>query len=244
VELDHAADYAGYGLDSTGQERLAALGDVILEAGLNITGVRESGEIEKIHFLDSLSLLKLSAIREAGQLADVGSGGGLPGLVLALSLPGAVVTCVESVAKKCAYIEHAAAALGLANVRVCCERAEDHARSGGRDAYDVVVSRAVGPLAVVAEYSLPLVRVGGTMVAMKGLISDQERTHGLVALGILGANGMEMIRLDPFSGSRERMACVAMKLHATPSAYPRRAGIPLKRPLGQVSTERTGEARP
>jgi 16S rRNA (guanine527-N7)-methyltransferase len=244
VELTHTADYSDYGLDGAAQVRLAVLGDVIQDAGLNVTGVKDPEEIEKIHFLDSLSLLKLSVVKEAKRLVDVGSGGGLPGLLLALSLPEATVTCVESVRKKCVYIEHAAAALGLANVRVCCERAEEHARSGGRDAYDVAVSRAVGPLPVVAEYSVPLLRVGGAMVAMKGLISDQERTHGLAALGILGADGMEMIRLDPFSGARERMVCLAVKVRATPGAYPRRAGMPQKRPLGRPSTERTGEARP
>jgi 16S rRNA (guanine527-N7)-methyltransferase len=244
VDLKHSADYTEYGLDSAIQERLAVLGDVILDASLNITGVKDPGEIEKIHFLDSLSLLRLPAVREARQLADIGSGGGFPALVLALSLPGAAITAIESLAKKCTHIEHAAAALRLTNVRVCCERAEDHARSGGREVYDVVVSRAVGSLPVVAEYSLPLLRIGGVMVAMKGLVSDQEWTHGLAALGILGADSMEMIRLDPFSGSRERMACVAKKLRTTPSVYPRRAGIPQRRPLGRLSTERTGEARP
>jgi 16S rRNA (guanine527-N7)-methyltransferase len=244
LELKHSAEYTEYGLDGAAQERLGTLGDIVLGAGLNITGVRDPEEIEKIHFLDSLSLLKVPAVRQAGRLADVGSGGGFPALVLALALPDAAITALESLAKKCAHMEDAVAALGLANVRVCCQRAEDHALSGAREAYDVVVSRAVGSLPVVAEYSLPLLRVGGAMVAMKGFVSDQEWTHGLAALGILGADGMEMIRLDPFSGSREHVACVAEKVRATPSDYPRRAGIPEKRPLGRRSAERTGEARP
>ena len=96
--------------------------------------------------------------------------------------------------------------LKLDNVHVCCERAEDHARSPSRESYDVVVSRAVAALPVVAEYSLPLLHIGGTMVAMKGLISDQERTQALLALGILGADGLEVVRLDPFSGSRDRLS--------------------------------------
>jgi 16S rRNA (guanine527-N7)-methyltransferase len=235
-------DYIGYGLDTTAQERLAALGDLIMGAELNITAIKTPAEIEKSHFLDSLSLLKIPEVRTARKIADIGSGGGFPALVLALALPAVSVTAIESVGKKCEHVEKVAAALGLTNVEVCCERAEDYAGSGGRGAYDVAVSRAVAPLAVVAEYSLPLLRVGGVMAAMKGLISDQERTHALVALGILGADGMEVVRLDPFSGSRDRLVCVARKVRETPGTYPRRAGVPQKRPLGQPSTQRTREA--
>jgi 16S rRNA (guanine527-N7)-methyltransferase len=244
LDLVNTDDYAGYGIDARAQERLSLLGDLILGAELNITGIRDPGEIEKIHFLDSLSLLKLPDVRPARAIADIGSGGGLPALILALALPEAVVTAIESVAKKCDYIERAASKLGLSNVAVRCERAEDHARSGGREAYDVVVSRAVASLPVVAEYSLPLCRLGGVMIAMKGPISEQERTQALEALGILGADGMEVVGLEPFSGARDRVACVARKLRSTPSSYPRRTGIPQKRPLGQPSTEQTGEARP
>jgi 16S rRNA (guanine527-N7)-methyltransferase len=244
VNLTHTDDYKGCGLDSTAQERLAILGDLILGAELNITGITDPSEIEKIHFLDSLSLLKVPDVRLAKDIADVGSGGGFPALVLALALPTTTVTAIESVGKKCEHIRQASAALGLANVRVRCERAEDHAGSGGRESYDVVVSRAVASLPVVAEYSLPLLRVEGVMIAMTGAISDQERTQALLALGILGAEGMEIVRLEPFSESRDRLCCVARKLRSTPSAYPRRAGVPQKRPLGQPSAERTGEARP
>jgi 16S rRNA (guanine527-N7)-methyltransferase len=244
LELVHTDDYAGYGIDASVQERLGMLGDLILGAELNITGIRDPGEIEKIHFLDALSLLRLPDVPSAGAIADIGSGGGLPALVLALALPATTVTAIESVGKKCDYIKRAAAELGLANVIVRCERAEDHASTEGREAYDVVVSRAVASLPVVAEYSLPLCRLGGVMIAMKGPMSEQERTQALVAVGILGADGMEIVRLEPFSGARDRVACVARKLRSTPSCYPRRAGVPQKRPLGQLSTERTGEARP
>ena len=93
VELKHTADYSAYGLDDAAQGRLAVLGDLILDAGFNVTGIKDPEEIERIHFLDSLSLLKLAVVREAERLADVGSGGGLPGLLLALALPDATVTC-------------------------------------------------------------------------------------------------------------------------------------------------------
>jgi 16S rRNA (guanine527-N7)-methyltransferase len=198
-----------------------------------VTGVTVAEEIERIHFLDSLSLLDIVAVSTARHLADVGSGAGLPALVLALALPRTRVTAIESQHQKCAYIERAAEVLNLANITVRCLRAEEYGRSAGREAHDVVVSRALAALPVVAEYSLPLLRAGGTMVAMKGLISDQERTQALRALGILGADRLEAVRLDPFAGAQNRWVYMAQKIRATPDRFPRRSGIPAKRPLGE-----------
>jgi 16S rRNA (guanine527-N7)-methyltransferase len=233
LELTHTSIYRDYGLDAEVQRRLAALGDLILQAGFNVTGVNDPEDIECIHFLDSLSLLKIEEVSKAQRLADVGSGGGLPALVLALALPGTEITAVESQLKKCAYIERSAKTLGLENVRALCLRAEEYGRSAGRAAHDVVVSRAVAALPVVAEYSLPLLRVGGLMVAMKGSVSDQERTQAATALGILGADRLDAVQLDPFEGSQNRWAYVAEKVRATPGEFPRRPGVPAKRPLGE-----------
>jgi 16S rRNA (guanine527-N7)-methyltransferase len=244
LDLIHKSEYLSFELDGEAQARLSVLGDLIIGADLNVTAVRTPEDIETLHFLDSLSLLKLPGFRHAEDLADVGSGGGLPALVIAIAMPRAAVTAIESVRKKCDHIERCAGTLGLSNLRVCCERAEEHGRSERRGSYHLVVTRAVAALPVVAEYSLPLLCTGGRMVAMKGPISDQERTHALAALGILGADGMETVRLDPFPGCRDRLAYVATKHRETPSLYPRRAGVPQKRPLGRLNTERTGEARP
>lgn len=244
MNLTYTQAYSTYGLDEAAQTRLAALGDAITGAEINITGIRDPSEIERVHFLDSLSLLKLPEVCSARSLADVGSGGGLPALVLAIAIPDATITAIESVRKKCEHIERTAASLGLTNLVVYCERAEDRARSGGSAAYDVVVSRAVASLPVIAEYSLPLLKTGGAMVAMKGPISDQECNQALDALGILGADAMETVRLDPFAESRDRLAYVARKTRMTPSGYPRRAGVPQKRPLGQPNAERRREALP
>ena len=145
------------------------------------------------------------------------------------------MTAIESVKKKCEYIERTAAALGLKNVRVICARAEEHGMHEGRAAYDVAVSRAVAQLPVLAEYSLPLLKLGGHMVAMKGAVSDQELTQAVAALGILGADGLEMVRMEPFPGSRDHLAFVAKKTRPTPCEYPRRAGMAQKRPLGRPS---------
>jgi len=208
------------------------LGDLVLSAGFNITAVTDPEEIECVHFLDSLALLRIRALREARSVVDIGSGGGFPALVLALALPGTAITAVDSVRKKCDYIERSAETLGLENVRVWCRRAEEYGRSEGRDAHDVAVSRAVAALPVVAEYSLPLLALGGLMVAMKGSVSDQECIQTSRAVGILGGDRLDALDLAPFGGSQNRRVYLTRKVRATPDAYPRRSGVPAKRPLG------------
>lgn len=232
MQLVYASEYTEHGLSEDQVRKLGLLGDLLLSAGLNVTAVRDSREIERQHFLDSLSLLRIAGVAAAAHVIDIGSGGGLPALVLALALPEAQITAVESVGKKCAYIAKAAAELSLPNVTVECARAEDYGRSRGRATADIAVSRALASLPVVAEYSVPLLKVGGQMVAMKGLISDQERIQASRALGILGAGSLELVRLEPFEGSLNRYAYIATKLRPTPDEYPRRAGLPAKRPLG------------
>lgn len=242
MRLLHGTEYEGHGLDGAAQAKLALLGDLILDAGVNVTAVKDPLDIERLHFLDSLCLLDLRWVRAAVSVADVGSGGGLPALVLALALPSTRVTAIESTSKKCEHIRYAASVLGLSNLEVCCERVEDHARGEGRESYDVVVSRAVSSLPVMAEYSFPLLQVGGTMVAMKGVVSIEERTHAIAALGILGGDEMEAVRADPFPGARDRWVYVARKKRPTPDTYPRRTGVPQKRPLGPWSSQPTKEA--
>jgi 16S rRNA (guanine527-N7)-methyltransferase len=240
LELTETAAYAAQGLDARAQRSLRALGDLILGAGFNVTGVSGPEEIERVHFLDSLSLLKVPGVSEAASLADVGSGAGLPALVLAVALPGAEITAIESQRKKCSFIERTAEALELVNVVVRCARVEDYGRNEGRGRHEVAVSRAIAALPVVAEYSLPLLRPGGVMVAMKGSISDQECTQAQMALGILGGGSLDAVRLEPFVGARDRWAYVARKVGVTPDGFPRRPGIPVKRPLGGSAGGREG----
>lgn len=232
MELSETDAYTARGLDPGAQRRLAVLGDLILQAEFNVTAVTQPREVERSHFLDSLSLLDVDCVRAATNLVDVGSGAGLPALVLALALPSAKIVALEAGRKKCAHIEQAVVALALDNVDVRCMRAEEYGRGMGREVHDVVVSRALASLPVVAEYSLPLLVRGGTMVAMKGAISDEERIHAEIALAILGADLLEAVKLRPFPDADNRWAYVARKARATPGEYPRRPGVPVKRPLG------------
>jgi 16S rRNA (guanine527-N7)-methyltransferase len=232
MELTYTEAYAAKRLADDALERLSTLGDLLMTAALNVTSIQDPEAIEQFHFLDSLSLLDVPVIRSAERLADLGSGAGLPALVLATALPALEVTAVESVQKKCDFIAQAASQMGLANVDVCCCRAEEHGRGVGRASYDVVVSRALASLPVVAEYSVPLLRVGGSMVAMKGEISNQECIQAEKALDILGAGRLESARLEPFTGAENRWVYVAGKVRETPDPYPRRPGVATKRPLG------------
>ena len=232
MDLMLRTHYDPYGLDKLGMERLARLGDLLLSAGVNVTSIRNPEEIERIHFLDSLSLLKLAHVAGARRLADVGSGGGMPALVLAIALAETRVVAIESVGRKCAHIESCARALGLTNLVVQCARAEEYGRTNGRAVHDVVVSRAVATLPVIAEYSLPLLGLGGLMVAMKGAISTQERIQAASALAILGGDRLEVQDLMPFEGAQNRWAYMARKIRETPAEFPRRSGVPAKRPLG------------
>ena len=232
MELSEVQAYTSRGLDERARERLALLGDLITYAGFNVSGVKRPLEIERVHFLDSLSLLDLECISAGTRLADLGSGAGLPALVLGIALSTLQIVAVESQQKKCAFIDGAAKALRLENVEVCCVRAEDYGRGSGRGAHDVVVSRALAALPVVAELSVPLLASGGTMVAMKGAVSDQERTQAEMALGILGCGTLHAVRLRSFSQAENRLAYLAKKMRATPERYPRRPGMPQKRPLG------------
>mgnify|MGYP000900013706 FL=1 len=162
-------------------------------------------------------------------------------MVLATALSGAQITAVESVGKKCAFITQTAERLGLSNLRVLRGRAEEIGHGAHRESFDVVVARAVGSLSLVAELCVPLVRLGGVVVAMKGLLSPSERAAGLAALAILGADQVEERVVVPFAEAQARRLVVARKRRPTPLQYPRGVGMPAKKPLG-CGPEREAEA--
>ena len=243
MELRRSEYYRRYGLSDGVLDGLGRFGDLLLASRDNVSAIREPETLEDRHLLDSLSLLGLAPVREASTLVDLGSGGGLPAVVLALALPGLEVTAVESVGKKCRFIEEAARELGLQNLRVWCGRAEILAQGENRGTFDAVVARAVASLPVLAELGLPLLRTGGALVAMKGALDPKERAQGERALGILGGGPLEGARVDPFPGAENRWLYVARKMRVTPDGYPRRPGVPQKDPLGRASGARKSGVR-
>ena len=200
----------------------------------NLTGITDYDEVQTRHFLDSLTVgAVLSAeIRRSGRLLDVGSGAGLPGLPLKIAHPGLNVTLLDATAKKTAFLEHVTQVLGLNDVEICTGRAESLAHDPRlRESYDVVVSRAVAKLPVLAELVLPFCRIGGLAVAQKGVSVESELGEAQTAIKALGGAVSEVREVSVPGAVEAGTVVVIEKVSATPDLYPRRPGIPSKRPL-------------
>jgi 16S rRNA (guanine527-N7)-methyltransferase len=191
------------------------------------TAVHDRDEVLNVHIADSVVGLEVPAVKEATRIVDLGSGAGLPGLVLAIARPEAQVVLVESVGKKCAWLERTVEVLGLENVRVACARAEELEE----EPFDVVTARALAALPVLCEYAAPMLREGGALVAWKGAVDAREDADGLHAAQVLGLERLEVRAVEPYPGSQRRTLHVFRKVQPTPEMYPRRAGMAAKRPL-------------
>jgi 16S rRNA (guanine527-N7)-methyltransferase len=218
-----------YGLPSAAPGRLAALLELVAAEPTAITSVRSPAEGVDVHVADSLAALDLPAVRSARRIADLGSGGGFPGLVLAVALPAARLSLVESVARKCAFLARAVEELGLNNAEVVGARAE--AWPAGLEAHDLVTARALAPLPVLVEYAAPLLEVGGRLVAWKGRVDAAETADGAAAAGALGMSEAVVVPVVPFEAARDRTLYVSFKVRSTPPGFPRRPGMARKRPI-------------
>ena len=196
----------------------------------NLTSITDPEEAAEKHFLDSLLLLPDLAEYEEPQVIDVGSGAGFPGLPLKIFRPELQMTLMDSVGKKTAFINQIIKELGLKGVWTVHARAEEHALSH-REYYDLALSRAVAEMRVLMELTIPLVRVGGKVIISKGPGVQEELKAAVNALQVLGGE-VERIREFslPVSGDQRAVVRIA-KTRATPSKYPRRSGMPGKRPL-------------
>jgi 16S rRNA (guanine527-N7)-methyltransferase len=228
----------GLRLDAGGLQRLGAFARLLSDyEEANVIGTREVGEVLLEHVLDSLSCFLFEPLGEAERLADVGSGGGLPGLPIKLAAPRVGVTLIEATAKKARFQRRAVKALAVEGVEVVNGRAEEVGRARDhRGVYDVTTARAVARLAVVAEYCVPLLRVGGHAVLMKGRLEGGEVSEGERAVESLGAEVSEVIRVPrlPEIGEKHRSLVVVRKVGETPDRYPRSVGTPARKPLGMV----------
>jgi 16S rRNA (guanine527-N7)-methyltransferase len=201
----------------------------------NVIGTKDPDRIMLSHVLDSLSCFLYEPLFHAGRLADVGSGGGLPGIAIKIMRPDLTTTLVESIGKKAHFLQHAVDGLSLDGTEVANTRAEDLARmQAHRSTYDIVTSRAVARLSVVAEYCVPLLKVGGSAISMKGRLNPDELSEGGRAAEVLGAKVAEIIRVPmlPEIGEKERNLVILEKIRETPAQYPRRSGTAAKKPLG------------
>lgn len=199
----------------------------------NLTAITDPASIEVKHFLDSLTCLLALKPRSGDRMIDVGTGAGFPGLPLKIVLPWMQLTLVEATGKKAEFCRHVVEGLGLETVTVVHGRAEDVGHMPEhRQAYHWAVARAVAPLQVLAEYLMPLVRLGGRAIAQKGEAGPAEAHAAEGGLHLLGGRVQQLIAVELPRIPETRYLVVMEKTAATPGEYPRRAGQPSRRPLG------------
>jgi len=202
---------------------------LLAESPVQTTTVKGETVVAR-HYAESLEAYRLTGSPEAGVVVDVGSGGGFPGLVIAALAPEVEVHLVEARRKRAELLGDMAQTLGLARVTVHGERAEEAGRGALRERADLVIARAVAPLPVLLEYTAPLAATGGTIAAVKGSRGEAELAEAGAALAALNCEhaGSEAMRAEVAGRMR---VLLFRKLGATEGRYPRRPGMPSKRPI-------------
>lgn len=201
----------------------------------NLTAIRDPQGIRCKHFLDSLTCLTAMQGSAMERVIDVGTGAGFPGLALKIMQPTMQLTLVESVGKKAEFCRHMVRTLKLEGVQVLAERAEAIGQMvEHRQSYDWAVARAVAIMPVLMEFLLPLIRVGGAALAMKGESAPAEAHEAEHANRVLGGRTRKLILITLPGVVEERYLVIVDKIAATPNAYPRRIGLPAKNPLQTI----------
>jgi len=201
-------------------------------ARFNLTAIRDSEGIRTKHFLDSISCMLAMRDNPPARLIDIGTGAGFPGIPLKIILPNLRLTLVESVGKKADFCRHVVKTLGLDKVDILQARAEELGQMPSqREQYDWAVARAVASLPTLVEYLLPLVRVGGCMLAQKGESGPAEAQNAEQATRVLGGHLRQLKPVILPGVVEERYLVIIDKVAATPPQYPRRVGIPTKTPI-------------
>ncbi len=202
---------------------------------MNLTAITDFKDVQIKHFLDSLAVtlaLKQPIKSEELYLIDIGTGAGLPGLPIKIAFPAVKLVLLEATAKKAAFLAHLKQKLGLSDVEIVVGRAEEVAHKAQyREHFDIVLSRAVAPLPALVELALPFCAIGGSFIAQKKGALDQEISQATRAIGLLGGNLREVKRIDLDEFPDERYLVIIDKVSPTPKQYPRRPGMPKKRPL-------------
>lgn len=219
-----------YELPGGSAEKFVSILEALETEEASVTTVRDPVVGADVHVADSLAALRVPELRAGRRIADLGAGGGFPGLALAVALPDAHVSLVESVGRKCDFITRCARAAGISNAEAVHVRAE--AWTEGLGTNDVIVARALAPLAAIAEYAAPLLVQGGMLIAYKAKRDGEEESAGARAAAELGLAVGPIIAVAPYPGAGERHLHLFTKVAQTPDRFPRRAGMARKRPLG------------
>lgn len=219
-------------LDPGQRAALERVLELLRDERASVSSVTEPGRAWRVHVEDSLTGLEVNELREARRIADIGSGAGFPGLVLAVAVPEAKVDLIESVGRKCEFIRRAIDAAGIANATVINARSEELAAGAARESYDAVTARAVGRLSTLAELAAPLLKDSGVLVAWKGKRDADEEAQLERASEQLAMQPQQILDVGSRAGSEHRHLHVLRKVRATPDGLPRRPGMAKKRPRG------------
>lgn len=207
--------------------------DLLVEKNkvMNLTGITESDEVDRLHFTDSAYPLTLPELKNAKKIIDVGTGAGFPGVVLKILAPEKEILLNDSLLKRLKFLDEVILDLDLKDIETVHARSEDLAHvNGHREAYDVAISRAVARLATLTEYMLGFVKVGGYMLSMKSGDIDEEAAEAKKAIAAMGG---EIARIHKYRlfDEFDRSIVVVKKVKNTPKKYPRNKNLPKTKPI-------------
>lgn len=224
----------GVELDETQVEKFDTYFQMMIEKNkvMNLTAITDVKDVVLKHMLDCLLVYEADVFSENSSICDLGTGAGFPGMPLKIYKPSLNVTLMDSLGKRLKWLDEVVDTLSLKKIGTCHMRAEDAGNNKAhREKYDLVLSRAVARLSVLAEYCLPLVKTGGCFVAMKASNYEQELEEAKNALQILGGEVVKVKHVQLPEIDDKRVVIYIKKVHNTPKAYPRRAGVPDKSSL-------------
>lgn len=233
-DIKHIFNQLGVGITDTQISELKRYYELLIETNkvMNLTAITEYDDVVIKHFADSAAIVKSVELSSVGNLIDVGTGAGFPGLVLKILFPELQVTLLDSLNKRINFLNNVISDLGITGITAVHGRAEDFAhKSGYREHYDLAVARAVTNMSSLSEYCLPFVKVGGQFVAYKASDCDTEVSNASNAIRILGGSPAYVSDCRiPDSDIARKFVCIK-KSGLSPSKYPRKAGLPTKEPI-------------